>query len=415
MTRVSTIALGLSLFGSSVGSASGQGGPAAQVVQATLIERDGTPFYLQAVITERTDPNEHVDIEMSWVAPDKWKRTIRSQEFSQTLIFNGDKVFEQDSDDYFPLGIQVLATAMVDPRPIVGAVRSGDPVRTKANGASDESGRVCFSPNSKMCLTTRYGLAEFVGAPGRSVDFTDYKKFKGKRVARMLTYQIDPGDSLQARVITIGEFESHDESQFSVPDPTPKSKQIRSVIVPESELRASALQPMEIIWPQVLEDSQTTGETSYYVSLDRSGQVREVFPISVAVERADDSARRQIAKWKFNPMVRDGVAVQAEGFLNFHFNTRQWGPAAPLSNEEVRKLAANVMEPAFPAVAASGATKSLWIAVDHEGNVIEMIAGDGPPELSKACMEAVGKWHFSPVLEDGKPRPYRAQVTFRVP
>jgi hypothetical protein len=49
---------------------------------------------LQAVITERGDPNEHVEVEMSWMAPDKWKRTIRSAEFSQTLIVNGDKIFE---------------------------------------------------------------------------------------------------------------------------------------------------------------------------------------------------------------------------------------------------------------------------------------------------------------------------------
>lgn len=77
---------------------------------------------------------------MSWVAPDKWKRTIRSAEFCQTLIVNGDKIFEQDSDDYLPLAIQVLTTAMVDPRPVIAAFSPGDIARTKANGASDESG-----------------------------------------------------------------------------------------------------------------------------------------------------------------------------------------------------------------------------------------------------------------------------------
>jgi hypothetical protein len=243
---------------------------------------------LQAVITERGDPDEHVDVEMSWVAPDKWRRTIQSKEFSQTFIVNGDKVFEQDSEDYFPLGIQTLVTAMADPKPVLEAVRPGDQVMTKANGASDESGKMCFGPNSKMCMTGRYGLTETVRAAGHSVDFMDYQKFKDKRVARMLIYHIDPGDSLQARVATLGELQSHDEARFLIADPTPREKQIRSVIVPEAELRALALQPTEIIWPQVLEDRQATGETSYYVSLDRTGQVREVFPLSVAIERADD-------------------------------------------------------------------------------------------------------------------------------
>ncbi|MGA2857844.1 MAG: energy transducer TonB [Candidatus Sulfotelmatobacter sp.] len=379
-----------------------------------MTEPGGTPFHLQAVITERADPNENIDIEMSWVAPDKWRRVIRSQGFSQTLIVNGDKVFEQDSDDYFPLGIQVLATAMVDPKPILDAVRPGDRVLTKANGASDESGRTCFDAARRMCGVGRYGLMESLGAPGRSMDFMDYQKFKGKRAARLLVLHIDPGDSLQARVTTLGEFKS-DETPFLISEPTPKEKQIRSVIVPESELLDLALQPAEVIWPQVLEDNRTTGETSYYVSLDRSGQVREILPLSVEVERADDSARRQIMKWRFKPVIRDGVPVQAEAVLNFHFDTRAYGPRSPLTDAEVRKLATNTIDPEFPPGTPTGATCNIRIAVDSDGRVIEEIAVDGTPRLGTVCMRAIGKWRFSPILENGQPRPYRAEIAFRVP
>lgn len=416
MKRLRTTVMGLSFLAVSATIAVCQGGPGAQVVQATLTEPGGTPFFLMAEITERADPNEHVNIEMSWVGPDKWRRTIKSQEFSQTLIVNGDKVFEQDSADYLPLGIHVLASAMVDPRTVIDALRPGDPVRTKANGKADESGKVCFDAAGKMCGVSRFGLTESVGGPGRSVDFLDYQKFKGKRVARQLIYRIDPGDTLQARVMTLGELNSRDEGQFSIPDPTPREKQIRSVIVPESDLRALALQPTEIIWPQVLEDNQTTGETSYYVSLDRSGAVREILPLSVAVERADDSARRQIMKWKFKPLLKDDVPVQIEAVLNFHFDTRAYGPAAPLTDEEVRKLATNIVEPVFPAGAApSGSTFTEAVAVDAEGKLIESIALDGPHQLYQACSQAIGKWQFSPIVEDGKPRPYRAKITCRVP
>jgi hypothetical protein len=304
---------------------------------------------------------------------------------------------------------------MVDPKPVLEAVRPGDQVMTKANGASDESGKMCFGPNSKMCGTGRFGLTEMVHAAGRSVDFMDYQKFKDKRVARMLIYHIDPGDSLQAHINSLGEFKSYDEEKFSVADPTPKQRQLRSAILPEAELRDLAPQPMEIIWPQVLEDQRTEGETSYYVSLDRSGQVREVLPLSVAIERADDSARRQIMKWKFKPVLKDGILVQAEAVLNFHFNTRAYGPAAPLTDLEVRKLASGVVDPVFPAAVTSGSTFTIHVAVDEEGHVIESIAGDGPRELSRPCSQAIGKWHFSPIVEDGKLRPYRAEIACRVP
>lgn len=413
MKRLHATGIIIAILGLSLGLAFGED-LGIKLVQPRLIELDSTPFYLQAVITENSDPQEHVDVEMFWAAPDRWRRAIKSREFTQTLIVNGDKVFEQDSGDYLPLSIQVLATAMVDPKPMIDAVRPSDPVRTKANGMTDESGKMCFGPDGKMCVMSRFGMTESLSGPGRAVDFMDYRKFKDKRVARRLIYRLDHGDSWEARVTALGEFSSHDEAQFAVPEPTARDKQIRSVVLAEAELRALSSQPVEVIWPQVLEDQNTQGRTSYYVSIDRTGKVREILPLSVAIERADDSARRQIMRWKFNPPTKDGVSVQAEGILTFNFDTRAYGPKAILTNEEARKLAENIVEPEFPPTATSGSTCTIRIAVDADGQVIEQIAIDCPG-ISQSCMNAIGKWHFSPIIENGQPQPYRAELTFRVP
>jgi len=386
------------------------------LVQATLIAPGSPPFHLRAVITERGDPTSRTDVEIFWMARGKWRRTIQSQtEFSQTLIVNGDRIYEQDSDGYFPLWSQTLVIVMVDPKPVLDAFKPGDRLMTKANGASDESGIVCFPDNPKTCMSGPTGLVETVNAAGHSVDFTNYQDFQGKRVARVLIYHVDPGDSYKAQVTELTELKNPDPGLFSIPETTSENQRIDSVILSEAELRRLALEPTEIIWPQVLEDNRTQGETSYYVSLDRSGQVREVLPLSVAIERADDSARRQIMKWKFKPVLKDGIPVQAEAVFNFHFNTRAYGPASPLSDAEVRKLASNVVDPAFPAGAAPGSTFTVSVAVDADGTLIESIAGDGPHELYQPCSQAIGKWHFSPILEDGKPCPYRARITCRVP
>jgi hypothetical protein len=303
---------------------------------------------------------------------------------------------------------------MVDPKPVLNALRPGDRLMTKANGASKESGVVCFSANGGMCGRTPHGLMEIVGAPGRSVDFTDYQDFKGKRVSRLLIYHIDPGDSLKAQVEKLEELKKPAPELFSIEEPTAREKQIQTVILREAELRASALDTPDIIWPQVL-DGATTGPTSYYVSVDRRGRVRETLPLHSANERADDSARRQIMRWKFKPILNNGVAVQAESVLTFALNTRAWGPPAPLNDADARKLASNIGEPVFPPDAApQGTTYTLWVAIDHEGNVIEVIAGDGPPQLFRPCYEALKKWHFSPFMQDGAPRPYRAQIAFTV-
>lgn len=387
---------------------------APSVVQAVLTEGGQVPFHLSAAITEHADFNEHIDLELYWVSPSKWKRTITSQNFSQTLIVNGDKIFEQDSDDYFPIGLQALATALVDPRPALQAWRPGDELLTKANGAADESGRVCFNQQRTMCGMSRFGLMESIGAPGQSFTFTDYKPFKGKRVARFVMYKIDQGDSLQAKIIELEEMKKVDGALFAIDQPTPKEKQLRVETLSQEQLSEQALQPMDIIWPQVL-DGRTSGKTSYFVSIDRTGQVRDVLPLDVAIERANDSARRQIMRWKFKPLLRDGVPVQASGVLQFNFNTRAYGPSEMLNDADARKLATDIVEPTFPAGTASGSTCAVRLAIDSDGQIIEQIAGDCVPGLFLTCSKAIGKWKFSPILKDGKALPYRAEVVFRVP
>src|SRR6266567_1055477 len=101
------------------------------LVQGSLTAAGSEPFHLKAAITEGHDPQLKAEVEMEWVAPHKWRRTIKSEEFSQTLIVNGDKVFDQHSDDYFPLGLDTLATAMVDPQKILATYRPGDRLLTK--------------------------------------------------------------------------------------------------------------------------------------------------------------------------------------------------------------------------------------------------------------------------------------------
>jgi hypothetical protein len=119
-------------------------------------------------------------------------------------------------------------------------------------------------------------------------------------------------------------------------------------------------------------------------------------------------------KWTFKPIVKDGFPVQAEAILDFKLNTRAWGPASPLSDAQARKLASNTVEPIVPPGIPAGTIYNMSVAVDSEGRIIEEIAPGGPSALFKPCMDALGKWQFKPLLENGEPRPYRATITFVV-
>jgi Gram-negative bacterial TonB protein C-terminal len=383
------------------------------LVQATLTENGSIPFHMKATITEGREQDEVGHVELFWLAPDKWRRTIEADEFSQTLIVNGDQVYEQDSDDYFPVGIRVLVTSMTDPQPVLAAHKSEDILLTKANGASDESGRTCYGGNFHLCGNSRFGLMEEVGTPGYKLSFTDYRSFGDKRVARLINFTVGVGEFLTLHVGELSKLKASEKDLFSVPSPTIKQERIASVLLSETDLRALGVSTPDIIWPQVL-DGATTGTAGFYISVDKTGKVREVLPVHTDNERSNDSARRQIMQWKFKPAIQNGVPVQAEGILNFTLNTRAWGPAEPLSDAEARELASNRVEPLVPPGVENGASKTIWVAVDSDGQVIEEIAAEGSPELTIPCMDALKKWQFKPMMENGQPRPYRAKIVFVV-
>jgi hypothetical protein len=384
------------------------------LLQGALTAPGSPSFHLKAAITGRDD-GDSGDVEIFWVNPSKWRRTIDSLAFSQTLVVNGTEVSEQDSDDYFPVSLQVLVIAMTDPRSLVDFLGPGDELLAPANGGTKAPslcahlGIKTSSGMEMMCLQGPNKNTDVIGATGQRISFTDYQDFKGKRVARLLIR----GRQI-AQVTELTELKKPDDKMFAIESPTPIEKQLHIVTLQESELRSQAMQPLEVIWPQVL-DGATTGPSSYYVSIDRTGSIRETLTIKSANERANESALRQIEKWKFKPVVKDGIPVQAGAILTFTTDTRAWGPPNPLTDTEARKLASNISDPIFPPGTASGASCTVRIAIDDQGNLIEAIAGEGTPGLFGPCYQAVKMWQFHPILQDGQPRPYRAELVFHAP
>jgi hypothetical protein len=324
---------------------------------------------MKAVIME-AGGSPTTQVEIYWSSPFQWRRTLQGEDFSQTLIVNQDRTFEEDSDDYFPIGLRSLLAAML-------------------------------APEARLAEMT--------------LRFADYRTFAGKKVPRLIWARPQYGTSWRAQITELEVLRQPDASLFSVPETTPAARRLRVESLPEADFRKLATEQHEVVWPQVL-DGAVTGVGRYYVSIDRTGAVREVYPVRIDNERANESACRQIMSWKFKPAMRDGVAVQAESILNFSMNTRAWGPHDPLNDEEARKLVSEIVEPVIPAgTAAPGSTYTLRAAIDSEGRLIEVIAGDGPRGLFSPCYDAIRKWHFKPVMENGEPRPYRAEIRFVVP
>jgi len=401
------------------------------VAQSKLTVPGSTPFQLKAKIAEKDnrDSDFKADVEIFWESPEKWRRVIISPDFSQTMVVNGDKIWEEDKGDYYPFWLHELVTAMIDPLPMLEALeKSNGQIAAKAPagfGLAQTCARfqvqvgvppVQNSAFYVFCFESDHRLLESVVTPQYSVEFKDYRNFKQKRVPRLLVTDPEPGTTIEAKITDLEELKNADESIFAISESTPSDRQLKSQNISEGNLRSIALQNPDVVWPSV-RAGKTSGVLTLYVSVDRSGRVRETFPLNADNPALQGAAREQVQKWRFKPATADGMPVQVESTLTFAFDTKIENPIPVLSDAEARKLATNTVEAEVPAEsAASGASFTVRVTVDTDGKLTGVTNTNNlSTPLFGAAYKALTQWHFRPYLRDGKPDVYAADITFRVP
>ena len=225
---------------------------------STLVTPGSPSFQLRAVVSEATSPDSRYrsEIEEYWVTPKKWRRTVKSPAFSQTVIVNGDQYFEQNNGDYFPQWLRELVTALFEPLPMVEALMqtkrevaapSGDAHSISCARFKSEVGA---APNqssvfSTFCFSGNPMIVDSIVAPGYSVEFKDHRRFGKKQVAWLVTSEPEPGLNLQARITELSPLLKPDESLFAVAEVTPVADRVSVVHVSDEQRRVSLwrLQP----------------------------------------------------------------------------------------------------------------------------------------------------------------------------
>jgi len=108
-----------------------------------------------------------------------------------------------------------------------------------------------------------------------------------------------------------------------------------------------------------------------YVSVDRSGHVRETIPLNSDNSDLNDPARRQVEKWQFKPAISGGVPVQVESILTFAFSSKVEDAVTILSDADARKLATHTVEPQIVAgAAAEGTSFTVRVLVSADGKLL---------------------------------------------
>ncbi len=302
--------LSTSAFGSDRDKNSLAGAAGHAVQQSKLTLPGCKPFHLKAEIVETKNPESdyHAFIEEYWVSPSKYRRTIESPEFSQTLVANADAVYEKNTGDYFPFWLNELVTAIVDPLPMLSAVKQVNVQLSKGPGGSGS--RTCADLHARVdrwviCFEGSHGLLESVFTKGYSAEFRDYRDFGDKRVARRISNDPEPGTHLEARITELTELTQPDEGMFAIPQPTPASERIKSVRIDEEAFRKLVVGSTEIAWPPVGE-GLTAGGCAVYISADKAGHIREAWPEGCDNAGLQDPLREAVMKWTLRPATSDG-------------------------------------------------------------------------------------------------------------
>jgi hypothetical protein len=393
------------------------GDPGASTPERAKAARSGDPGAVK--------PEYTAEVEEYWAGPQKWRRVVTAKEFSQTIVVNGESVSEKVTGDYYPFWLRNMITALFDPLPMAEQLRR---MNTKVEIPEDSAkSQSCVSMQSKVgvapaqntltyafCFGGKLGLLRAAITPGYKAQFADYLPFKNKLVARTITADFAPGLTLAAKITELTELAKPEESMFAMEEATPAERQIRSSQVGESSARVLALDTPAIVWPTVREGN-TSGVLSVYISTDRSGMVREAWPLGPANPPLMEAAREQVLHWRYKPFMNGGPS-QMEAALTFAFNTRIENPVPVLTNAEARKLATRIVPPVIaPGKAAKGTKFTLRISVDETGAVKDV---ENPqkvqPALWQAGSAALKKWRFRPYMNNGKPDRFYAEIVLQV-
>lgn len=404
-----------------------------------------SPFHLRAVIAQegKKESEYTAEIEEIWEAPGKWRLTIKSYAFNQTVIVNGDARFEQNTGDYYPFWLRDLVTAIFDMVPpdlsppdlqlesqdnerkfrmtagIMSGVDSGfDSVYTgicsrwndkvgPEHDFNDVFSTVCFEGEDRALRA--------VFTPFFHAEFTDYRDYKNRQAPRLIKMTPLKGVHLQARVTQLSELREHDDSLFVIPPSASSNNWAKSIRLRQQDALARLVNSPDIKWAPV-HDGRTTGNFSLMLYIDKEGEVREIWPLSSDNQLAQEQALREVRQWKFNPMMLNGTPTQMETLLTFHFETTLEAGVAVLSNSEARKLAIVKSDPHFLHTKYPKGTEfTVRIVVDESGRVVDV--GNFykiDPGLFSAADSSLRMWLFRPRVVNRKPERFSADVIFHV-
>ena len=169
--------------------------------------------------------------------------------------------------------------------------------------------------------------------------------------------------------------------------------------------------PKDVVWPEI-RDGKTEGYMIVHATTDRTGQVRETSKHNSDNPGLESFGRELALKYKFKPLIVNGVAQQMEMPLVLHFTTKLGGDPIPdLDDAATRKMITGCSLPhEIKDEASAGREIVITFAVQDDGGLMTLGSSDRKIPVPTLYQQFRG-CHFPQYKQNGKPTAYRANLT----
>ncbi len=320
----------MSIFAIPSSSAENIGDQVRKAVEKSTLDQPGTrPFHLKATFApslERDrDKNRMGEIEIWWMSPTKWRRELRSPEFHQTAIQDGDHHWEKNDTDYFPYWLDELYVAIMRPVPfppdiLSKRVRTAEVRHLMGQTNIDWEQTFAFDTeqaNGKggVALMDKTGLLLYTHGPGFGGLYHDFKDFHG----RMIATTVAAGSiEVTAKLAALEDLGNIPDDFFRTDSPGGDAQSIDTMVLSDLDLRHNLIPGPPLVWPAI-KDGPLEGMVGADIVIDRSGNIREMNQPIAENPAVIDAAAAGFRGMHFRPFLRNGVPVQVTGHLNERF------------------------------------------------------------------------------------------------
>lgn len=302
----------------------------AAVERSTLDQPGTSPFHLKAVVAptrERDrDSGRYGEIEIWWASPTRFRREVRSPEFHQVEIVDGQRHWQKSDGPYFPEWLRETAAALIQPIPaldeVLREVRDADVKRLMGStyyqwSMMSTDGNVQKGLGASVALTDSTGLLFYCGGLGWGAIYHDYQKFHDRVVARTVGVG---SPEVTAKITVLEDLDNSATDLFDTQASGSDAQPLETVTVEELVLRKNLLTVSAPVWPPA-QDGPLDGAFTAKVVVDREGRVRDIGTVVGDNAALADTAKSIMGKMRFKPYLVDGNPVQVVSRMTMPFKT----------------------------------------------------------------------------------------------